>query len=898
MPPELQRASADALLALSETPRGRLKVFLGAAPGVGKTYAMLSAARAEKEHGRDVVIGLIETHDRAETKALVDGIEVIPRKPTVYVNKILSEFDLDKALARKPRLLLVDELAHSNIPGSRHPKRWQDVVELLAAGIDVWTTLNVQHLEGLNDIVEKITRVKVRETVPDHVFEKADEIMMVDLPTEELLTRLAAGKVYVPDMADRARKRFFKAENLTALRELALRRAAERIDADLIDHMQAQAIAGPWAAGERILACLAGGDDGATVVRAAKRLADVMDAPWMAVTVERPGDQPSEPARRRLEDALKLAQSLGAETNTLAGADSVAELLRFAKFENVTQVVVGRSRESRLKDWFGRSFLRDLLRRADGIAVHVVTGSKDNSSKQRAGTAPETPARPMLALAPLPMLWSTVAVVVAVGVGFGLERLTDFPNLSMVFLLAVVFAALRFGVGPAVYASILSFLVYNLFFIEPVYSFTVARPDELLSLFVFLLIAVITATLAGRVRLQVQTAVDRMRSTRRLYEFTRRLSAVAGFEDIPQAAAAEIHASLGRPAVILLEHEGKLNVSGAWPGDVSLDTAAMTAAWWALDHGEAAGADTATLPAVPWLFLPLRAGQKAFGVIGAGRSFEGTRLDAEAQTLLETLAEQAAIALDRASLARDVGEVRSAAEAERVRNTFLASISHDFRTPLASILGSATSLIEFKDKIEPAARDALLGQIKEEAEGLDGMVRNLLAMTRIDAGALEVRRDWVDLRELAERAARNARRRGAAQSLAVNLPPELPLVRADAKLIEQALGNAVANAVAHTPASTHIVIDAKVTDGAVVLRVNDDGSGIAADMLPRVFDKFVHAKPDGAGAADKGEGSGLGLAIAKGIMEAHGGTIAAESPIANGRGTRISLSFPRGEGVA
>ncbi|MFA6141621.1 MAG: sensor histidine kinase KdpD, partial [Hyphomicrobium sp.] len=775
MPAETtQRASPDAILAIAKKGgRGRLKIFLGAAPGVGKTYAMLNAAHVAKAEGRDVAVGLVETHGRRETETLLADLEVIPRKPVIYVNKILSEFDIDKALARRPKLLLLDELAHTNIPGSRHPKRWQDVEELLAAGVDVWTTLNVQHLEGLNDILQRITSVKVRETVPDHVFEDADEIVLVDLPTDELLKRLAEGKVYVPDMADRARKRFFKPENLTALRELALRRAAERIDADLVDHMQAQAIDGPWPAGERILACVGPDSDATSIMRAAKRLADVMDAPWLAVTVEAPGEQLSADDRRHVDAAMKLARSLGATTTTLAASDIAAELLRFSKFENVTQIVLGRSRGGFLTELLRRSLPHELLRRADGVAVHVITGSKREARRPSRATLPSSA---NLAIAPL--LWSTVAVASAVAVGQVLTRLTTFPNISMIFLMAVVFSAVTFGIWPAVYASVLSFLAYNLFFIEPLYTFTIARPHELLALFIFLAISVVTSTMAGRIREQAQLAVKRMRAARRLYEFSRRLSGVASYDDIPEAAVAEIHTSLGRPAAVLLAVDGELELRAAWPPEEALDTASMTAARWAMEHDEPAGADTATLPAVPWLFLPLKTGSAAFGVVGLGRDEAGAVLDAEARTLLDTFAEQTAAALDRASLAREMVAARSAAEAERVRNTLLASISHDFRTPLASILGSATSLIDYGDKLGDQDRRNMLTDIRDETEGLDQMVRNLLAMTRIDAGALDVRRDWVDVREIVERVVGAARRRGAMHSMEVRLPPDLPMVRA------------------------------------------------------------------------------------------------------------------------
>lgn len=879
-----ERASPDALLTLAgDERRGRLKIFLGAAPGVGKTYAMLGAARAASDEGREVVIGLVETHGRRETEALAGGFEVLPRKPVVYVNRILSEFDIDKALKRRPDLILIDELAHTNIPGSRHVKRWQDVEELLAAGIDVWTTLNVQHLEGLNDIVHRITRVQVRETVPDHVFEDADDIVLVDLPTEELLKRLAEGKVYVEDMAARARKRFFKPENLTALRELTLRRAAERIDADLVDRMQAQAIEGPWAAGERILACIGPDQDAPMIVRAAKRLADTMDAPWIAVSVENPAHQQGEGGRLRVDKALTLAQSLGADTRMLAASDVAGELLRFARTENVTQMVLGRSRGGFLREFLRWSLPHELLRRADGVAVHVLTARGQIAGAESSLSLPSKPT-----FEALPLLWSTLGVAVATGLGQGLVQITAFPNLAMIFLLAVIFSAVTFGIWPAIYASVLSFLVYNFLFIEPLYTFTVAQPDELLSLVIFLAVSVVTATLAGRVREQAQIAVGRMRVTRRLYEFTRKLSGVAEFDDIPEVAAAEIHAGLERPVVILVERDGELELGGGSPSRDPLDTAAMTAARWTYEHGEPAGAGTGTLPSVAWLFLPLNTTRGTLGVVGIGSDEHNA--DPETSTFVETLAEQTASALDRAALGRAMVAARGAAESERVRNTLLASISHDFRTPLSSILGSATSLLDYGDKIDPAAHKELLQQIKVEAEDLDDMVRNLLSMTRIDAGVLEVRKDWVDLRELVERVVSTASRRGLSHEVTVSLPASLPLIRVDARLIEQALSNVIANIRAHTPAQTCVTIDAQVSRQSVKLRVSDDGPGIPPDVLPHVFDKFVHAQRPEVGA-DGGESTGLGLTIAKGIMDAHGASITVESPVAKHHGTRVIMQF-------
>ena len=730
---------------------------------------MLTSARTEKSGGRDVVAGLIETHGRRETEQLIEGFEALPRKPIVYRNQVMKEFDLDAALARRPSLLLVDEYAHTNVPGSRHPKRWQDIDELLAAGIDVWTTLNIQHLESLNDVVLKITKVRVRETVPDTVFDKADEIILVDFPPDELLRRLAEGKVYVQDTAARAVESFFKPQNLTALRELALRRAAERIDVDLVSRMQAQAIEGPWAAGERILACIGPDPVSPTVVRTAKRLADLMDAPWIAVTVERPGTDLNDAARRRRDDAMKLAEALGAETQTLTGSDLPAELLRFSKFENVTQIVIGRSHGGFFSELLRRSLPHELVRRTQDIAIHLVTRESEPAPRGRF-----TLRRPGIAVEPLSFLYATAAVAAALGVGELLTKLTPIPNLSIVFLLAVLLTAVSFGIWPAIYASVLSFLVYNFFFIEPIYTFTIAEPYELLALVIFLVVAVVTSALAGRVREQATISAGRMRAMRRLYEFTRRLSGLASFDAVAEGAASEINASLGRAVVVLLEQDGDLALTAAWPPEDALDAAPMTAARWAFSHGEPAGADTSTLPIVPWFFVPLRIGDKTLGVIGV-KSEGIAPLDSEARALLDALSEQTAAALERASLARDMVSAKTATETERVRNTLLASISHDFRTPLSSILGSATSLIDYGDKLAAEAKKDLLVQIKQETESLDEMVRNLLAITRIDAGALELRRDWIDLREIVDRVANAARRRGARQRIEIALPADLPL---------------------------------------------------------------------------------------------------------------------------
>ena len=881
---EPTRASPDALLSLAAREgSGKLRVFLGAAPGVGKTFAMLQAAQSARQGGRDVVVGLVETHGRRETEALLDGLEVLPRKMVAYRGRLVAEFDLEGALARRPGLLIVDEYAHSNVPGSRHPKRWQDVQDLLAAGIDVWTTLNIQHLESLNDVVQRITGVQVRETVPDTALHEADDIVLVDLPPDELLQRLADGKVYVADTAARAVQNFFKPSNLTALRELALRRVASSVDRDLVEQMQGGAIAGPWAAGERILVCVGPDAAAQVVIRHAKRIADLLGASWFAVTVERPSARVDEASRARLDAALRLAESLGAETRALVGSDLPTELLNFARFENITQIVVGRARAGRFAMFRRRPLSEALVRRADGIAVHVVTS-------EVAAARPLAWRRLLPTRVPIAgYVTAAAGVVVAALVGEGLTRLVPLPNISMLFLLAVVVPAILFGVWPAVLASLLSFLTYNFFFISPLYTFTVAQPHELLALTIFLVIAVSISALAGTAREQARAAVQRVRATRRLYEFTRKLSALADEAGVAEAAASAMQAVMGRGIVVLLGREGELAIVAAWPPEDSLDTASQIAARWSFERGEAAGTDTGTLPSAPWLFLPLTASGRRLGVVGIAETEDGAALDGERRALLDTLIDQTAVALDRAMLSREITATRTAAETERVRNILLASISHDFRTPLASILGAATSLIDYGARMDEPARRDLLAQVKEEAEHLDAMVRNLLSMTRLEAGGLELRRDWTDLSEIAGRVAEQARRRGARQPIMVAVEPSLPLVRADPSLFEQALANVVGNAVKYAGADARITVALGTAAGAAVVTVTDDGPGIAPDVLPHVFEKFVRAERH---AGDGGQGSGLGLAIARGILEAHGGSVGAESPVDGGRGARITLRLP------
>ncbi len=877
------RACPEALLGEAEREgRGRLRLFLGAAPGVGKTYAMLAAARAAQHGGREVLVGVVEAHGRAETEAMAAGLDSLPRASIPYRGRLVPEFDLDGALRRRPSLLLVDEYAHSNIEGSRHAKRWQDVAELLQAGIDVWTTMNVQHVESLNDVVQRITGVRVRETVPDTTLAMADELVLVDLPSDELIRRLADGKVYVEDTATRAMRSFFKPSNLTALRELALRQVAARVDSDLVERMQGGAIEGPWAAGERLLVCLGPDAQAERLVREGKRLADLLDAPWFAVTVERPGLAPEPADTSRLDVSLQLAKSLGAETHSLVAADLPAEILRFARFENVTQVVVGKARARRFRlPWSEGNLADAIVRRARGVSVHVLT--ENEAPSFRRWRLPE-PGGWMGYVA------AVASVALATLLGMQLVRFASLPNVSMLYLLAVLVPALRHGVWPAILASFLSFAAYNFAFIDPTGSLTVARPHELLSLAIFLIIAVAISAVAGQAREQMKASARRTRASRRLFEFTRTLSALPDAAAVADAAAGEIHAAIGRGVAILRPRGGDLAIASAWPPDDRLDVPAHTAARWAFDHGETAGSGTGTLPSSGWTFFPLSVEGGKVGVLGIERANETSASDAETRTLVSALAEQTAAALHRALLSTEVRAARTAAETERVRNILLASISHDFRTPLASILGSATALIDYRDRLDEEARDDLLAQIRDEARHLDQMVRNLLAMTRLEAGALEIARTWVDVGETLNRLVDQARRRGATQRFELDLPRETVLVFADGTLLDQAIGNVVANAVAHAGAEAGVSLRARAHAGDVAIEIADDGPGIPADFRPRAFEKFARLRTS---AADGGDSAGLGLAITKGIVEAHGGSVELLSPTSSRpRGAAVRIRLP------
>jgi two-component system, OmpR family, sensor histidine kinase KdpD len=884
-PDEPRRPDPDALLLEArKAGRGRLKVFLGMAPGVGKTYEMLAQAARRHADGHDVVVGLVETHGRRETEALTVGLETLPRRPIEHRGHMLMEFDIDAALARKPELLLVDEFAHSNAPGSRHPKRWQDVEELVAAGVNVWTTLNVQHLESLVDVVWKITGVRQRETVPDSVISKADEIEIVDITPAELRQRLADGKVYVPETARLASDNFFKPENLTALRELALRRAAQAVDDELIGAMRRAGVAGPWPAGERILV-LVGGDSMADhLVRTGRRLAEMMDAPWTVAHVERSGRAlPSALALARINEAMKLGEQLGAATLSLTGDDIVAVVADYCGKNNVTQLVIGKSRDSRWREALRRSFASAMMRHAEGVALHVVT---ERSSEPTGPSLRQRVARE-------PGAWRKYLpgigyVAAATLVAWYLDRTFRASDLGMIFLAAVFTAAVLQGLRPALLAAGLAFLVYNYFFLAPRYSFVIGSPTDLLTLLMFLAVALVTGALAGRLQDQQQATSRRAAAISALLAASRRLSASAKKLDAATALAEQLSAATGGKAMILLPAAGEIALAAAAPAMETLGTQDMAGARWAWEHGEAAGAGTGTLPSAGWTFWPLQGISARAGVAAIEPRAQG---DGESERFVLALLDQGAIALERAELAAEASEADALRRSERLRTALLNSISHDLRTPLAGVLGATTTLLEYGPELERPVQVDLLESIRDEAERLNRYVGNLLDMTKLEGGGVAPRTQSTDLRDVVSAAADRVSRRLEKRELVRDYPPTLSTVPADPALLEQALVNILENAIAYSADGSRIEAAVYEDERNVVISIEDEGKGIPTAQLQQVFERFqrLEESTDRTGAA----GAGLGLAIAKGFVDAMGGRIAAASPIHDGRGTRILISLPK-----
>jgi two-component system, OmpR family, sensor histidine kinase KdpD len=869
-----RRPSPDALLetAQREDRGGRLKIFLGAAPGVGKTYEMLQSARARQRAGADIVVGVVETHGRAETEALLDGLEIIPRRKLGYKDQVLEEMDLDALIARRPAIALVDELAHTNAPGSRHPKRYLDVEELLSHGIDVWTAVNIQHIESLNDVVAQITHVRVRETVPDSIFDRADGIELIDLTPDDLIQRLKEGKVYVPQQAARALEHYFSPGNLTALRELALRRTAERVDEQLLTHMKANAIAGPWAAGERILVCISEDPRAAGLVRATRRLADRLHAPWTAISIETSRSlQLTETERDRLADTLRLAESLGGEALTVpaVGRRIADDLLTFAHANNVTQIVIGKSTRSRWFEILRGSVVHDLVRRAGTISVHVIAGEA-----LAADPIPKKTVQPAIRPEPInprPYLMALAIVAAGLSVAKLIQPWLGIENVDLVFLTAVVGVAVRYGLWPSLFASVLASLCYNFFFLPPIHTFTITDPTNVAAFFFFMLIAILVSNLAARVRSQALSAIGRVRSTELLYAFSRKLAGTATLDDVLWATAYQTALMLRVRVVLLLAEDGVLTVKAGYPPEDELDKADLAAANWAWGNDRPAGRGSDTLPGAKRLFLPMRTGRGIIGVIGIDDDRSGPLLTPDQRRLLDALVDQGALAIERVLLVEDMGRVRRSAESDRLRTALLTSISHDLKTPLASVLGSASTLRDYSPKLSDAEKADLLATIIDEAERLNRFIANLLDMTKLESGAIVPNAAPHDVAEIVGSALRRAGKILSRHKVRLELQAGLPMLQVDAVLFEQVLFNLLDNAAKYAPTDTIIALKAQRDGDAVVLQVVDEGAGIPPLELESVFDKFYRVqKADHVRA-----GTGLGLAISRGFVEAMHGTISA-----------------------
>jgi two-component system sensor histidine kinase KdpD len=887
------RPNPDELLARmrAEEPaarRGRLKIFFGYAAGVGKTYAMLEAARQEQREGVDVVAGYVEPHGRAETEALLQGLEALPPRLIPYRGVTVREFDLDAALARQPRLILVDELAHTNAEGLRHAKRWQDVAELLGAGIDVYTTLNVQHVESLNDIVGQITGVVVRETVPDSVLDLATDIELVDLTPEGLIERFQEGKVYVPQQAERALQQFFQKSNLVALRELSLRQVAQRLNKDVAAARLQRAAQAPWATSERLLVCVGPSPTSAKLIRTAKRMAAAFGGDWLAAAVEPYGAAASAAAgaaRQRIAQHLQLAARLGAETHTLTGTDVAQTLLDFARSRNVTKIIVGKTYLPRWKRLVYGTVVDALVDRSGDIDVYVIRGESHEAALRPA------PARPA------PIVWADYARTAAVVALSGLagwashsSQLTE-ANTVMVFLLGVAYAAYRYGRGPAVFASIASVLVFDFFFVPPYLEFAVSDAQYLLTFVIMLVIGLIISTLTTRIKDQLHAAQDVEHRTAALFRLTKQLGEIAGLEFLLQTAGKQLSEIFDAEVVLYVRGSGGgLDLRYGQTTTVARHEANAAVARWTADHDQAAGLGTDTLPSATALFVPLVGSQRTLGAVGVKPADPERFLDPEQRRLLETCASLIALSLERDQSVLEATEARVRVQTEQMRNALLSSVSHDLRTPLAAISGAASGLLDGQPEQAPEVRRELLLTVVDESRRMTRLVDNLLDMTRLASGAVALNRQWHVLEEIVGSALGRLRRELKGHTVRVDIPADLPLLSLDGVLMEQLFINLLENAARYTPAGGKIEVSARVRGAEVEIRVADNGPGLPPGSEARVFEKFFR----GAGpAADGRRGVGLGLAICEAVAQAHGGRIrAANRP---GGGAEFVITLPCAE---
>jgi two-component system sensor histidine kinase KdpD len=883
MATELSRPDPDAILARikaeeKQDTRGQLKIFLGYAAGVGKTYAMLEAAHQRINEGIDVVVGYVDTHGRAETDALVTGLEVIGRAHIIYRNIELTEMDIDAVLKRHPRLALVDELAHTNAPGSRHAKRYQDVLELLEAGIDVYTTLNIQHIESLNDVVAQITGMKVRETIPDRIIDNVNDIELVDLPPDELIKRLADGKVYIPDQAELARREFFRKGNLTALRELTMRRAAERVDIQMRSYMRTKAIAGPWPASERLLVCISPGALGERLIRTARRLADELNAEWFAIYVETPADaRLSQEQRDQIATSLRLAEELGARTVSRPGQSVVETVLEYAHRHNITKIIAGKPVRSRWIEIFRNSVVDHLIRQSRNIDVYVINSEAEPKGRRiMEGWRPHRPlGRYILGL---------FLVAAATGLSALIDPFISPTNLIVIFLLAVVVAAVYLGRGPAIVTSVLGVIAFDYFFVPPHLTLAVSNTEYILTFLGLLAVGIVISQLTATIRNQAEAVQRRETETVELYELGRDLTVAADLEAVAQAAIAHVGQTFSREVAIFLPENAHAKVFATSP-NLMVSENDLAVADWAFEHGQVAGRGTTTLPEASMRYQPLKTTRGVVGVLGVKPLDPSRHLNREQLRTLDSFANQIGLAIERASLAEQARQAEILEVTDKLQNALLNSISHDLRTPLVSIKGALSSLVDENILLDENASRSLIETASEETDRLNRLVGNLLDMTRLESGAMRIKKEACDIQDLIGAALEDVNDRLDDRPININIPEELPLIPLDFVLIERVLVNVIDNAMKYSPPDSPIEIHAQLAGAFLEMAVADHGSGIPPEDLKRIFDKFYRVqRPDNVG------GTGLGLSISKGIVEAHGGFISAENRPEGG--TIITVSLP------
>lgn len=898
MSDEFQRSDPHDLLSQRhaderQQARGKLKIFLGYAAGVGKTYAMLEASHERLAEGVEVVAAYVETHGLPETEALLAGLEVLPPRQVEHRGQLWSEPDTDAVLARHPQLVLVDELAHRNAPGSRHANRYQDVDEILAAGIDVYTTLNIQDLESLNDAVAQITGVTVHETIPDRVIDEETDLELIDLPPGELQQRLRDGNVYVPEQESQAMRRLFRKGNLTALRELAMRYAATRVDEQMRAYMQVQAIPGPWPAGEELLVCVSPSPLGERLVRAARRLAGELNAGWTVLYVETPKHLRLTPEEQdQLTRTLYLAEDLGGRSLTLPGRSVAETTVDYARQHNVTKIVVGKPLGPRWQQLLRGTVVDQIVQASGPIDVYVI------SSASQVGRAFEPGHWRPRGSWPL-YVWAAVLILLGSLLGSLLRQFLAPTNLVMIYLLVVVVAALYLGRGPAILSAILGVLVFDFFFVPPYLTLAVADTEYLLTFLGLLLVGLIISDLTARVREQIEAARRRERETSTLYALSRDLAIAADLEAETDAVTSHAGDTFGRDVIILLPESKDSDVLCAHGSrsDLPLDEHELAVASWVFQHGQPAGRGTDTLGTAKLRYLPLKTARKTVGVLGVRSAGEGKYLGPEQRRLLEAFASLAAVAIERVQLAEAAGQVQILEATEKLQTALLNSISHDLRTPLVSITGALTTLLEDQVRLDDEARVVLLETAVEEAGRLNRLVGNLLDMTRLEAGAVRLHREPRDLQDVIGAALQQLGERLSDRPVKVDLPAILPLVPLDFVLLAHVLVNLVDNALKYSPPGSPVEIGVRLTESEALIDVADRGVGIPEEDLPRIFQKFYRVQRPSHVA-----GTGLGLSISKGLVEAHGGRIWAQNR--PGGGIIVTLALPlaktveRLEGIA